>query len=104
MASNTAMIRKLQGALNQKGLKILYSTTQFYSEEQNRAVTKYHVRKSIFDEDKGRNVNVELFSSTSQIQIVLFLRDMWYEVNGMTVPTDNEDWKSAKAAYFKRKS
>jgi hypothetical protein len=99
MASNTAMIHKLQNALNLKGHKILHNTTQFYSEEQNRAVTKYHVKKCVFDPEKQKNVNLELFSSTSQIQIVLFLRDLWCEVNGKPVPQDNEDWNIAKSIY-----
>ena len=82
MASNKVMIKKLQQALNSKGLKILYHTQQFYSEQQQRPVTCYIVKKAVWDEQKGRNRNIELFSSFSQIQIVLFLRDMWFEVNG----------------------
>ncbi len=97
MASNTTLIHKLQTALNTKGMKILYSTSQFYSEEQNRPITMYVVKRAIYDEQKGRNTNVELFKSTSQIQIVLFLRDLWYEVNGKEIPTDNEKWNEAKA-------
>lgn len=104
MASNTAMIRKLQQALNMRGCKLLYSTSQFYSEEQNRPVTLYHIKQSVFDEEKGRNVNLELFKSTSQIQIVLFLRDMWYEVNGWEVPKDNEVWERKKQLNLAKQS
>ena len=97
MASNTTLIRKLQTALNTKGMKILYSTSQFYSEEQNRPITMYVIKRAVYDEQRGRNTNVELFKSTSQIQIVLFLRDLWYEVNGKEIPTDNEKWNAVKA-------
>ena len=96
MASNSVLIHKLQRALNTKGMKILYSTSQFYSEEQDRPVTLYVIKRAVYDEQRGRNNNVELFKSTSQIQIVLFLRDLWYEVNGKEIPTDNEKWNEAK--------
>ena len=98
MASNTVMIRKLQTALNRNGDKILYSTTQFYSDKQDRPVTMYIVKRAVFDEEKGKSVNVELFKSTSQIQIVLFLRDLWYELQGMEIPKNNEVWNAIKGA------
>ena len=96
MPSNSTNIHKLQRALNNKGMKILYSTSQFYSEEQNRPVTVYILKRAIYDETKGKNVNMELFKSTSQIQILLYLRDMWYEVNGMELPKDNKKWNEVK--------
>lgn len=96
MAAQSKIIKKLQHALNDKGLKILYSTAQFYSEDQQRPVTCYIIKQAIWDEEKRRNVNIELFKSYSQIQIVLFLRDMWYEVNGWEVPTDNDTWNKIK--------
>lgn len=97
MASNSVMIHKLQRALNSKGDKILYSTTQFFSEEQNRPVTLYILKRAVYDEEKGKNTNVELFKSTSQIQIVLFLRDLWYELNEIPIPDNNETWAEKKA-------
>ena len=96
MASNSVMIHRLQQAINGKGEKILYSTSQFYSTKQDRPVTMYHVKKAVYDEEKDKMTNVELFKSTSQIQIVLFLRDLWYEVNGWEVPNDNEMWNGIK--------
>ena len=96
MASNVTMIKKLQHALNDRGLKILYHTQQFYSEQQQRPVTCYIVKKAVWDEKKGRNRNVELFSSFSQLQVLLFLRDMWYELNGYELPTENETWNAIR--------
>ena len=74
----------------------MYSTSQFYSEKQNRPVTIYHIKQATWDEDKERFVNEELFKSTSQIQVVLFLRDLWYSVNGKEVPQNNEVWNNIK--------
>ncbi len=96
MASNSTMIHKLQQAINGKGEKILYNTSQFYSADQNRPVTIYHVKKAVYDEEKAKTVNVELFKSTSQIQIVLYLRDYWFELNGWEIPQDNNVWNNIK--------
>lgn len=96
MASNSTMIHKLQHAINSRGYQILYSTSQFYSLKQNRPVTMYYIKQAELDEDTGKIKNVELFKSTSQIQIVLFLRDMWFEINGWEIPTDNPVWNEKK--------
>ena len=96
MASNSTMIHKLQTAINQNGGKILYQTTQFFSEDQNRPITMYLVKEAIYNEEKGKNENITLFKSTSQIQIVLYLRDYWYKMNGQEPPDDNEEWNKVK--------
>lgn len=96
MASNTTLIHKLQQALNTKGYKILYSTSQFYSDYEDRPVTVYHIKKAVYDEEKGKNVVIELYKSASQIRIVLFLRDLWYEANSWALPTDNKVWNQYK--------
>lgn len=97
MASNSVMIKKLQQALNAKGCKLLYSTSQFYSQQQDRPVTMYILKQAVWDEESGKNKSCELFKTMSQIQMVLFLRDMWYEVNGWEIPKDNEVWEQKKA-------
>ena len=97
MSSNSTKIHNLQKALNLRGLRIMYSTSQFYSEEQDRPVTIYHIKQAVYDSTKQKFVNQELFQSTSQIQIVLFLRDLWYSLNGKELPTDNEKWNAIRA-------
>lgn len=95
--SNRAMIKRLQMAINEKfHEKLLYNKTQWYSDKQDRPVTTYVIRKAVWDDDKGKSINKELFKSTSQIQIVLFLRDYWYKLNGWEVPNDNEQWNKVK--------
>lgn len=100
--SNSTMIHKLQVAINGKGEQILYNTKQFFSEKENRPVTVYIIRKPIYNSVKGRFVTEELFSSTSQIQIVLFLRDYWYKINGWNIPHDNKLWEDAKKKYYEK--
>ncbi len=93
-------IKKLQRAINDKfGAKILINKTQYYSQDADRPLELLVIKQAIWDEDKKRFKNVELFSSASDVQIVLWLRDYWYELNGWQVPTDNEEWNQAKAQY-----
>ena len=103
MANELTTIRKLQRALNERGCRILYQTSQFYSEQQHRPVTIYHIKQSVLEEN-GKSTQVELFSSASRIQIVLFLRDYWYEFNGWEIPTDNEMWNTIKKEYIESHS
>lgn len=103
------MIHKLQNAINSKGYKLLYNKTQFYSEAQKRPVTQYTIRQ-VVDNPEAIGTNnkktscIELFKTCSQIQVVLFLRDFWYELNGWEVPKDNEQWNKAKEKYYAKKS
>ena len=97
MASNTAMIHKLQTAINMHGGKIMYSTSQFYSAKQDRPVTIYQVREAVYDEATKKYQHIDLYKSTSQIQIVLFLRDYWFTMNGWEIPQDNKIWNEKKA-------
>ena len=96
MNSNTTMIKKLRSAINLKGERLLYNTSEFYSEEQSRTVTIYTIKKQVWNPKLQKNKNIELFHSTSQIQIVLFLRDYWYTLNGMELPTDNDKWNKIR--------
>jgi len=88
--SNSNMIYKLQVALNSKGLRILCNRSQFYSDQQNRPVTMYKISQSVFNENTGKCNHIELFSSASEIQIVLFMRNLWYAVNGKEIPPTNQ--------------
>lgn len=103
MASNTVNIHKLQNAINMRGHKILYATSQFYSTQQDRPITIYQIKQAVVDEETKRTHTVELFKSTSQLQILLFLRDYWYEINGWELPTDNPMWEEVKAGMRKEK-
>ena len=47
MPSNSANIKKLIMALNLHGMKIMYTTSQFWSEEEDRAITVYHVKQAV---------------------------------------------------------
>ena len=91
-ASNKTMIHKLQMAINQHGGCILLDKSQFFSDEQHRPITIYKVCTRNLATGKKE----KLFDTTSQIQIVLYLRDYWYLMNGKELPTGNEMWEEIK--------
>lgn len=87
MAIDRNTVKKLQKAINLKfNQKIVVSANQWYSNQANRPITTHIVKQVIYDEQKGKNVYVELFKSTSLLQVGLFLRDRWYELNGWELP------------------
>lgn len=102
MASYARLAKRLQSAINQRtgdGAKLLINTQQWYSKDKGRTITSYVIKQSITDGDKLYRHNIELFRTYSQVQMVLWLRDYWYELNGWEVPTDNDTWERLKKEY-----
>ena len=83
--SNLTMIRKLMTAIQMKGGKLLLDRVQFYSEQKQHPITLYKVNEV---RDKKRT----LFETASQIQVVMFLRDYWFIVEGKELPTEQKQW------------
>lgn len=98
-AGNTRLLKRLQSAINAYSPeKILVSQNEWYSDMRRSTITSYVIKKALppTDVTKGRKRAVELFSTTSQIQAVLYLRDYWYSLRGIEIPTDNEYWNNIK--------
>ena len=96
MAGNLAqVVKKLTLALNTKGHKLTYSVKQFMGRE-GEPHNYYSICQAVWDEEKNKYVNQELYSSTSMVRIVLFLRDMWYKENDWELPTDQEKWNEIR--------
>ena len=88
--------KKLQTACKKRfGVKLLIQQRQWYSDAKDMAITVYSINR--VTTDNGKKINVELFKTYSQIQLVLFMRDLWYELNGWEVPHDNKQWEEIKA-------
>lgn len=99
------MIHKLQKACNENfDARLLYNRTQVYSEKTNRTITFLSIRQATVDPKTGKRKNIELFNTTSELYVVLFLRDYWYSLNGWEIPKDNEGWEKEKQKYQERKS
>lgn len=97
--------RKLQTACDKQfGVKLLIDQRQWYHKDKQTAITSYTLYQ-VLDAENGKNASkVKLFQTYSQIQLVLFLRDYWYELNGWDIPTDNEIWEGIKAQNGEEKS
>ncbi len=105
MATNFGtMIKKLQQACNSKyDAKLLINRAQIYSDKAKKPITIISVKKAIYDEKTEKMKNIEIFNTTSEKDVVFFMRDYWYELNGWEVPKDNEEWERAKEKYNLRK-
>ena len=91
--------RKLQTACKKLfGVKLLLDQRQWYHKDKDTAITVYTLYR-VVDADDTKRSKIKLFQTYSQIQLVLFLRDFWYELNGWEVPTDNEVWEEIKRRY-----
>ena len=94
MARFAQLAKQLQSAINHNSEeKILIHTNQWYSKDKHRPITIYQIQKG-----EGKNKQL-LFRTYSQIQMLLYLRDYWYILNGWEVPTDNAMWEEVKAKY-----
>ena len=99
MNNQQVLLKRLQRAINARSEhKILVSKNEWYSDKRQSEIVSYVIRLAIEPEDKtkGRKKTVELFSTTSLIQAVLYLRDYWYSLIGEEIPTDNEYWNNIK--------
>ena len=102
-ASNLSMIHKLQNAINTNGGALLLDRTQFFSKEQNRPVTMYRVCEVVGIKNKlGHRKKDCLFETASQLQVVLFLRDYWFVMNGkeLPAPVNNKQWGDIRKAHM----
>lgn len=101
----TRQIQLLQKALLMEGVIVTINISEFYSVDKNKMVKRYFVKRQIQDPDNdNRSSMVELFNSCSQIQVTLFLRDLYFETKGLEIPHDNPIWEEAKAKYFQEHS
>lgn len=64
------LMYKLQTALKSKNIIVYINTYQFYSQEQNRYIKMYTVKK-------GKE---ELIKTASQIKVIKTLKNLWDEV------------------------
>jgi hypothetical protein len=96
-------MKKLQKALNNQGQRIVVNRNQYWS-NNGHMYTMYIVKQYVWNEEKEQFITVELFKSSSSVRVVFYLRDLWYQVNGWEVPTDNEKWEKIKERDEERRS
>ena len=102
MATLGNNVFKLLQAINfQYDEKLLYNSTQFYSVKQQRPVTVYTIKKTVI-KSSNYSESVEIFSTTSRVQVVLFLRDYLFRISGAETPRDNPEWEQIKKDYIEK--
>ncbi len=87
--------KKLVQALNSRGYKLTFSSKQYIGRE-GQPHTMYSICRAVYNEEKQRYSHEEIYSTSSMVRIVLFLRDMWFEENGWELPTDQEQWNKIR--------
>ena len=91
------VIRKIQRACNVKfDEQLCYNINQFYSTTHKREINRYVISKQTTDGTSGKYSKEDLFSTYSLLQMVFFMRDYWYRLNGIELPNDNEQWCEAR--------
>lgn len=93
--SLSQIVKRLTLALNSKGYKLTYNVKQFMGQE-GEPHNYYSICQAVWDDDKRKYLNRELYSSTSMVRIVLFLRDLWYNEQGLELPTDQAKWNEIR--------
>ena len=88
--------KKLMQAISLKtDRQLCFSTKQIMGRE-DRIITLYIISESVYNPDIEKYQNVEIYSSSSMVRIVMFLRDGWYICNNMELPTDQEIWNEVR--------
>lgn len=95
MADINRAIKRLVQALNTRNYNLLYSKRQFMGKE-GLPHNLFVVSQAYWDAERGKYSSRELYSTTSLARMALFLRDMWYEEEGLELPTDNEMWNKIR--------
>jgi len=95
-------IRKLKIAIRQKfDIKLLITTKEWFSESRNVLMPYYIISKHNYDPNTKKASQEELFKCGNKMQVVLYLRDYWYTLNGWEIPKD-EYWDEKKERYTVR--
>lgn len=99
MYNVTGTINRLKIAIRQKsGIKLLVTTKEWFSEQKQVLMPYYIVYQHHYDEKTKKSSQEELFRCGNKIQVVLFLRDYWFKLNGWEIPKDDY-WDEKKERY-----
>lgn len=95
-ANQSRLIRRLQKACNVKfDAHLCYNVTQWYSDIHKREINRYILTRD-YTNEAGKHAKEELFATYSLLQMLFFIRDYWYMLNGIELPTDNEIWNEKR--------
>ena len=85
MANLKGKMKKLQTAIVKAGVPIKINQTQFYSEDQERMITQYHVliRDNVWSDKKKKFImkDVEILKTCSMVEVVKCLLEQYRKVS-----------------------
>lgn len=87
--------KKLILALKTKGIRLTLANKEFV-DKKGVIHTLITLNNAEWDPDREKYVNRELYSTASPLRLTFYLRDMWYEVNGLELPTDQPQWNAIR--------
>lgn len=92
-------IKKLKIAIRNKyNIKLLITTKEWFSEQKQVLMPYYIIYQHHYDAKTKKSSQEELFRCGNKVQVVLFLRDYWYTLNGWDIPKD-KFWDEKKERY-----
>ena len=90
------MSKKLLRAISAKHDKYLTLSTKQFMGIEKQPHSFYILSEAVYNEETGRYFNKEIYSTTSMIRITLYLRDIYYSLEGMELPEDQVKWNEIR--------
>lgn len=91
MAGLYSMSKKLMKAINSRGYIITHAKREFMAKD-NTIHNMNTLSIVSFNEEKQKYESTPIYSTPSQVRLVMYLRDFWFIINDMELPTDQELW------------
>lgn len=80
MANLNQLIKKLQLAILNKGVKVKINTNQFLIQEQDRMATCYTVTQRKWSDKKSRMTDQVVLKTCSTVEVIKFLANLLEEL------------------------
>ena len=80
MAKLNQLIKKLQLAILNNGVKVKVNQNQFFIKEQNRMATCYTVTQRKWSDSKRRMADIVVLKTCSTVEVIKFLAKMLEEL------------------------
>lgn len=80
MAKLNRLMRKLQMAIVNKGVKVKVNTNQFFMQEQGKMATCYTVTQRKWSDSKGKMTDRIVLKTCSTVEVIKFLAKLLEEL------------------------
>ena len=95
MASLLSTSKKFVKALNSRGYTVTYGSREFMAKD-NKIHNMNMLYLVTYNSEKQKYESSPLYSTPSLVRLVIYLRDFWYIINDLELPTDQELWNSIR--------